>query len=229
MPQKGKLPIEEKIKVVEEYLSGSKSIVECARRYGISEATVISWVRLYKMRGIEGLTPATQTRKYSEEIKKHAVEDYLSGRESLKDLCIKYDISGHGMLQKWIKRYNNHEDFRQPNNGGVINMAKGRKTTLEERIEIVGYCIANNKDYGKAIERYDVSYQQVYGWVRRYAKDEVEGLIDRRGKQKDEASMSEIDKLRARLKLKEAENQRLQMENELLKKLEALERGRGMD
>ena len=104
-------------------------------------------------------------------------------------------------------------------------MAKGRATTLEERIEIVGHCIANNKDYGKTIERYSVSYQQIYGWVKKYEKDGVDGLSDRRGHRKDEARMSEVEKLRAQLKLKDAENLRLQMENELLKKLEALERG----
>ncbi|QDR81300.1 helix-turn-helix domain-containing protein [Sporomusa termitida] len=108
-------------------------------------------------------------------------------------------------------------------------MVKSRKTTIEERIEIVSYCIANNKDYGKAIERYSVSYQQIYGWVRKYENDGPEGLVDRRGKCKEEASMSEVEKLRAQLKLKEAENLRLQMENDLLKKMEALERGRGVD
>lgn len=70
-----------------------------------------------------------------------------------------------------------------------------------------------------------MSYQQIYGWVRKYEKDGVDGLTDRRGKRKDKASMTEVEKLRAQLKLKDAENLRLQMENELLKKLEALERG----
>ena len=108
-------------------------------------------------------------------------------------------------------------------------MAKGHKTTLEDRIEIASYCIANNKDYGKVIERYGVSYQQIYGWVRKYEENGIDGLVDRRGKRKDEESMSEVERLRAQLKLKEAENLRLQMENELLKKLEALERGRNVD
>ena len=108
-------------------------------------------------------------------------------------------------------------------------MSKGRKTTLAERIEIVGHCITNNKDYGKTIVQYGVSYQQIYGWVRKYEKNGIDGLADRRGHRKDEASMSEVDKLRAQLKLKEAENLRLQMENELLKKLEALERGQCKD
>ena len=108
-------------------------------------------------------------------------------------------------------------------------MVKGRKTRMEERIEIVGHCIANNKDYGKTIEQYSVSYGQIYNWVKRYEEDGVDGLADRRGHRKDEASMGEAEKLHAQLKLKEAENLRLRMENELLKKLEALERGQGED
>jgi len=108
-------------------------------------------------------------------------------------------------------------------------MTKGRITTSDERIEIVNYCIANNKDYGKTIEKYKVSYNQIYAWVRKYEKNGYDGLLDFRGKRKDVSSMTEVEKLRAELKLKEAENLRLQMENELLKKLEEIERRRGQD
>ena len=133
------------------------------------------------------------------------------------------------MLRKWIKVYNSHKDFKQPNSGGAIYMANGRKTTLDERIEIVSQCIAGNKDYGKIIEQYGVSYQQIYGWTRKYEKDGVDGLSDRRGKRKAESDMTEVEKLRAQIKFKDAENLRLRMENELLKKLEALERGQDID
>ncbi|MDT2194721.1 hypothetical protein [Paenibacillus larvae] len=40
-------------------------------------------------------------------------------------------------------------------------MNKGRKTTFEERIEIAQYTIANDLDYQKSMEKYDVSYSQV--------------------------------------------------------------------
>lgn len=229
MPQKGRLTPSEKKKVVEEWLSGNESICGLARKYGISDTTVRDWIRLYKTRGGEGLIPAAQIRKYSVEVKTRAVEEYLSGEVSQSDICAKYDISDRRVLRGWIKRYNSHEDFKEPNNGGVIGMAKGRKTTQEERIEIVSHCISNNKEYGRTIDQYSVSYQQLYGWVRKYEKDGVDGLADRRGKRKDEASMTEVEKLRARIKLKEAENLRLQMENDLLKKVKALERGRGGD
>lgn len=229
MPQKGRLPIEEKLKIVEEYLNGEISINACAQRYKLSRATVRSWVELYKARGIKGLIPSEQTRKYSVEIKKRAVEEYQSGWGTQSDICVKYDISNRSMLTRWIERYNSHKDFKHPNSGGEIYMAKGHKTTLEDRIEITSYCIANSKDYGKVIERYSVSYQQIYGWVRKYEESGIDGLVDRRGKRKGKESMSEVERLQGQLKLKEAENLRLQMENELLKKLEALERGRNVD
>ena len=225
MPQKGRLPAVEKIKIVESYLSGEMGISQIETKYGIHNSTVDEWVRRFKARGAIGLCETNSKRKYEPALKIQAVEAYLAGQGSIRDICVKYDISDRKMLRQWIQCYNSHEDFRQPNNGGAIYMAKGRNTTLEERIEIVSHCIATNKDYGKTIEQYGVSYQQVYGWVRKYEKDGVDGLVDRRGKRKDESHMSEVEKLRAQLKLKEAENLRLQMENELLKKLEALERG----
>ena len=228
MPHKGCLPTEEKVKIVEGYLSGEISRCTITNQYGVSWGTLREWVRLYKTRGIAGLTPAKKNRKYSAEVKRLAVLEYFE-YGSQHTICEKYDISGRSMLQNWIKQYNGRGDFKQPNSGGVIYMAKGRKTTQEERIEIVSHCIAHNKDYGKTIERYGVSYQQVYGWVRKYEQDGLEALADRRGKRKDVAAMTEIEKLQAQLKLKEAENLRLQMENELLKKLEALERGRSID
>jgi transposase-like protein len=229
MPQRGRISAEAKVQAIEEYQSGKFSLKACSGKYGVTDSSLLAWIRLYNTRGISGLTPATQSRKYSIETKRRAVEDYQSGGGSLRDICYKYDISDKKMLRRWITRYNNHGDFKQPNNGGAIYMAKGRNTTQEERIEIVSHCIANNKDYGKTIEQYGVSYQQIYSWVRKYEKEGADGLSDGRGKRKDEASMSEVEKLRAQLKLKEAENLRLQMENELLKKLEALERGIDID
>ena len=41
-------------------------------------------------------------------------------------------------------------------------MNKGRKTTQEERAEIVAFCIENNKNYTLTVEKYNISYQQIY-------------------------------------------------------------------
>lgn len=223
---KGKISAEEKERLVKGYLEGTISISEIKREYGLHHAVFHEWVRRYKARGPNGFIE-TKNRKYEASLKRQAVEEYLSGEGSLIVICDKYDISDKKTLREWIMCYNKHGEFRQPNSGSGIYMSKGRKTTQDERVEIVCYCIANNRDYGKTIEAYGVSYQQIYSWVQKYVKQGESGLIDGRGKRREEISMNEIEKLHVQLKLQQAENYRLQMENDFLKKLDEVERGRG--
>ena len=61
-------------------------------------------------------------------------------------------------------------------------MKQRRKTTFEGRIEIVTFTMVHNKNYHAAVEKYGGSYQQVYSWVRKFKKDGINGLLDRRGK-----------------------------------------------
>ena len=105
-------------------------------------------------------------------------------------------------------------------------MTKGRKTTWEERIEIVLYCLENDKNYQKAAEIYEVSYQQVYQWVRKYEDGGDEALRDKRGRKKEEAELSPEEKMKLEMKKLERENERLRAENAFLKKLEEIERRR---
>lgn len=64
----------------------------------------------------------------------------------------------------------------------------------------------------------------MYQWVRKYDEKGEEGLIDRRGRRKEDAELSDIEKLKRELEAKERENQRLLMENEVLKKFREVER-----
>jgi transposase-like protein len=105
-------------------------------------------------------------------------------------------------------------------------MTKGRKTTFEERIDIVSFCISNNHNYQIAVDKFQVSYQQIYTWVKKYEENGSESLSDKRGKRKGLEELSETQKLAAQLKLLEAENNRLKMENDYLKKLDEIERRR---
>jgi transposase-like protein len=129
MPQKGRLPIEEKVRIVEDYLAG---------KIGFRSTC-------------EGLTPTAKERKYSSELKETVVREYVAGGISLEGLCRKYDITHSQIVRKWIKKYNGREEFRSPNSGSEIYMAKGRETTLDERIEIVSYCIAACRALGAAL------------------------------------------------------------------------------
>ena len=109
-------------------------------------------------------------------------------------------------------------------------MKAGRKTKFNERIEIAKYTIANELDYQKAMKKYDVSYSQVYSWVKKYRKQGQAGLADRRGKSlATKPQLSEKEAQTLRIKELEARNQYLEAENDLLKKLEEIERRTGRD
>ncbi|PKM87570.1 MAG: hypothetical protein CVU87_09330 [Firmicutes bacterium HGW-Firmicutes-12] len=149
MPQKGRLPIEEKVRIVEDYLAGKIGFRSTHETKGIGKSTLRLWIRLYEMRGVEGLTPTAKGRKYSSELKETVVREYVAGGISLKGLCRKYDITHAQIVRKWIKKYNGCEEFRSPNSGSEIFMAKGWETTLDERIVIVSYCIPTARTMGK--------------------------------------------------------------------------------
>lgn len=81
---------------------------------------------------------------------------------------------------------------------------RNRKTTQEERIKIVNYCLEHNQNYNKeTAELFDISYTQVYQWVKKYLTFGKEGLIDRRGQHKTEKELSETEKLERKVKLLE--------------------------
>lgn len=58
----------------------------------------------------------------------------------------------------------------------------------------------------------NVSYGQVYSWVRKYEQSGVDALADLRGKHCSEEPLSEIDKLKAENRLLRAREKQQQME-----------------
>lgn len=76
-------------------------------------------------------------------------------------------------------------------------MAEARsKTTQEERKEIVEYCVSHGRDYKNTAAHFDVSYSQVYNWVKKYVADGDAGLADRRGRHKTDDEVDELERLR---------------------------------
>ena len=164
-----------------------------------------------------------KNKKYSAEIKLEAVQSYQNGEGSLRAVCKKYGIKDKKTLREWIMWYNGHKEFKERSAAkGEIYMTKGRKTTQEERAEIVAFCIEHNYDYGLTVETYKVSYQQIYSWVRKYEEGGIDKLRDNRGRTKPVEEMTEIEKLKAEMKILEAKNRQLEIENEFIKKLQEL-------
>lgn len=225
MPRKGKITAGEKVRIVESYLSGKIGCNEAGRQMGVNHKTISEWVSRYKSEGPTGLQAQKRDRAYSKETKLSAVMDYLAGKGSLLEICQEYKIKSTHQLRDWLKAYNRHEDFTIQTGGS--RMTKGRDTTAEERIEIVKSCITNGNDYGGTALKYQVSYQQVYTWTKKYREMGQAGLEDRRGHRAGTLPSRTLEEeLRNQIAQLERKNYNLEMENALLKKVKELERRR---
>lgn len=221
-----KISAEEKITAVKCYLNGESSQRQLARRYGVSVSSVQQWIRNYVSMG-ESAFLSHKNKKYPKEFKLQAVQDYLSGKGTQNEICKKYGIRSKGKLQLWIKLYNDGEILKSSGTGGSAIMTKGRKTTFDERIEIVQYCITHDRNYAEAAEKFKISYQQARSYLIKYEERGLEGLRDGRGHRKSEDEMSELERLRAENRLLKAEKEHAEMEASFLKKLGEIERRRG--
>lgn len=199
---------------------------EICTMFSVNMTTLQVWRALYKYGGVQALMRPKKNKVYTEELKQHAVEDYLMKNYSMFDILAKYGISSLSVFKKWLKIYTSHSELQDSGKGMDQTMTKGRKTTVEERIEIAQACLANRKNYQETAAQYEVSYQQVYLWVRKFEQDGEEALQDRRGRTKTAEEHTPEDELRLKIQQMERDNERLRAENLLLKKLEEIERRR---
>lgn len=226
MPHKQKVGLEEKVKIARKYLAGEVSISGAAEEFGVGRTTVQEWIAQYKGEGIAAFLPHKGNRKYSPELKRQAVQDYLSGGGSLREVSKRYGLRDKKQLRNWIKVYNVHGDFNSVKfSGGGSYMKQGRDTTQEERIQIVKDCLASGKNYGEMALKYKVSYQQVRTWTLRFEEMGEAGLEDRRGKRKkDQAPRTELEKAQIEIEQLKHKLYLAEMERDLLKKLDEIER-----
>ena len=224
MPQRTNLNYQERLQLITDYLEGKIGYSEAEKIY--SRFGFI--LEQYKYNGSAGLKLANgKNVSYQADIKLAAVMDYLTGKGSLRTICAKYKIPSDSILRRWIKVYNEHGDFNnRKHSGGGSYMKKARKTTYEERILIAKDCIESGNNYGAMALKYNVSYQQVRTWAKRYSELGEAGLEDRRGKRTVSQTPRTVEEeLRIKLAQLEHENYMLKVERDLLKKLDELERG----
>lgn len=224
MSRKIRFTPEEKEQAVIDYLDRNKSRSQICEELCISSRTIQDWAAIYNKLGIAGFARKTRNSSYSKEFKIKVVEEYIRGEGSSIDLGIKYDISS-GLLRKWIRMYNSHMELKDYNPKQEVYMAESRrKTTIEERKEIVDYCINHNRDYKNTAAKYNVSYNQVYSWVKKYDANGEDGLTDKRGHHKTDDEVDELERLRREnLRLKRQVEEK-DMVVELLKKVKEFER-----
>ena len=222
--RKRKYEVELIIKIVKENIEKGVSIGDLSTKYNIHHGVIEDWIVQYKHNGVRAFLQEDQNRVYSPEIKKQAVEDYLIGKGSQREITAKYGLRGRTQLREWIKVYNSGEGFRHKMSGGS-RMKEARPTTVEERIQIAKDCIANGGNYGETALKFNVSYQQVYQWVKKFKEKGEPGLEDRRGKRlKDQTPRTREEELEIEVAKLKHELYMTQMERDLLKKLDEIER-----
>ena len=220
---KKKHSVEWMVAKIEGFYKGEDSIEGYARMNGIAETTFRRWLAAYHVHGVSAFIKEGNNH-YSKEFKTLCVELVINGELSAEECAAKYGISSDTVLRKWISEYNANIELKDYDPKREVYMAEARrKTTIEERKEIVRYCIEHNRDYKGTASLYDVSYTQVYSWVRKYDADGENALIDKRGHHKTDDEVDELERLRR-------ENNRLKRQLEekdmlvtLLKKVRELE------
>ncbi len=224
MSRKERFTPQEKEQACIDYINRNRSRAEICNDLHISTRTIQDWATIYNKYGVLGFTRKTKNRSYSKEFKIEIVEKYIRGEASSIDLGNQYDISS-GLLRKWIRMYNANKELKDYNPKQEVYMAEARrKTTLDERKKIVKYCVEHNHNYKETAAFYNVSYSQVYSWVKKYDVAGEDGLLDKRGCHKNDNEVDELEQLRREnLRLKRQLEEK-EMVVELLKKVKEFER-----
>ena len=210
--------------VSQEYLNGLGSYRYLAAKYQIGCTQLREWVAKYRQHGLSAFQSKISNTPYSSEFKTLCAEAVLSGEGNVDDIVAKYNISSRKLLRDWISMYNANRELKDYNPKREVYMAEARrKTTIDERMKIVHYCIEHNRNYKDTASLYDVSYSQVYSWVKKYDADGEEGLSDKRGHHKTDGEVDELERLRREnLRLKRQLEEK-DMVVELLKKVKEFE------
>ena len=197
---RGKFNAEEKIAIIKAYKAGEVTYSQLKEVYGMNPNEIYRWISKYEIHGEAAFQRGEGNARYSKEFKLHCVKEYLSGESSLDNIIAKYNISAKWVLQQWIMRYNANKELKD----------------YDPKREVY-------KDYKGTAVLYDVSYGQVYTWVRKYLASGESGLEDGRGHRKADDEVDELERLRR-------ENQRLKRQLEerdkevsLLKKVKEYE------
>lgn len=223
MPKSPHSP-EFRAKIAQEYLDGEGSYKALAEKYLVGKRTIEKWVGVYRIHGIDAFLKNAGNQSYTKDFKIACVEKVINGEGSTSAIAYRYNVAP-SVLESWIKMYNANRTLTDYCPKREVYMAEARrKTSIEERKEIVEYCIRHNRNYKETASVYDVSYSQVYSWVKKYDANGMEALTDKRGLHKADDEVNELERLRREnLRLKR-QLQEKDMLADLLKKAQEFER-----
>jgi transposase-like protein len=213
----------EKLKLIEEFQQSGIPNATFARQHGIDKKALERWSKRYQRDGLEGLEEAKKNNHYSKDLKLAVVFAYLNGEGTFTELADRYGLRNSTQAKVWVAKYNEDKPLTaSPSRKQVPTMPK--KTTFEERIEVVEYVVKHKHSYAEAAEHFQVSYQQARSWVLKAKNGGYEALVDNRGHHKDESELTDLDKANLRIRQLEAELKDKELVEQFAKKLLELQR-----
>ena len=154
--------------------------------------------------------------KYSNELKFKVIKYYKDGH-SFESTAKHFNIPAKVTVERWVKMYDMN---------GIQGLIKNKRTSYDGKFKqaVVEYMHTNNLSCFETAIEFNLSGETIVSkWERIYYEEGPQGLYaERRGRNKN---MSLKPKKKLSKNIEEdliAENQRLRMENEYLKKLNAL-------
>jgi len=213
-----------KVKACQDYQSGKGSFGSIAKSIGVHPESLRQWYLKYEIHGELAFNHSCRNNTYKSELMLRVFDEYTSGKYSFADLSAKHNIS-YGVIRKWCQKGYNGIELKDYDPKGEVYTMKSRKTTFEERLEIVKWVIAHDMNYKEAADKNTIKYALIYQWVQKYLNDGEEGLKHKKRGPKskvkiDERALSEVERLKLELEREKALRERAEFRLELFKKKE---------
>ena len=166
---------------------------------------------------MKGVISMSGKKIYSNELKLEIVQRYLKGDIGLKTLAEQYHVNKCD-IQKWKAAYTEH---------GTEGLCKTHGTyTGDFKVSVVEYMHATGASMRQTAAHFNIpSMKSVSDWERIYYEEGKEALFEERRGRASKMGTKHPGKNKKTIQGNEdllAEVQRLRMENEYLKKLNAL-------
>ncbi len=173
--------------------------------------------------------------KYSYELKRKIVEEYLNGHAGHKILAKKYQI-GVSQIERWVNNYKHFGDE------GLMRSRNKRAYSVEFKLEAITRYETSECSYQQlALELGLTNPSMIVNWRRKYREEGIEGLrphkrgrpvtktddrnqVPKPSTKKEPLDASTREALENRIKELEAENRKLTIQKMFWEQLRSLER-----
>lgn len=93
------------LKIVKEYHTSNISMTKLANKYGVDSAKLKYLIKLYDLHGEKPFTDEQQDRVYTREEKLKAIEEYLSGTKSGRQIALEMGSPSADIVRDWARLF----------------------------------------------------------------------------------------------------------------------------